>query len=70
MRKIIDQRNVCTTDYYKHVNSLNERKNKKLLEDKSNWDLDLELILKHGLKVEEVKSNTDLAKSFMFTAVG
>ena len=64
---MIDQRNACCSEFNKNLNSINERKNKKLLEDKSTWDLDLSLILKYKLDVEIIKSDPDLAKCFMFT---
>ena len=51
------------------MNYVNEKKNKRLLEDKSTWDLDLSLILKYELDIAVIKEVPEYAKCFMFTDV-
>lgn len=69
VREIIAHRRFLHEEYYRNRIVLNEKKNKKLLGDKTTWDLDRSLIDQIKIPIEEAYKNTDVARRFMFREV-
>ena len=69
IRETISQRKFVFDEYTKAKLVLNEKKNKKLVQEKSNWDLDPELAKQKGIQMEAAFGDADIARRLMFRDV-
>lgn len=69
VRETITQRNFVMNEYYRNKIVLNEKKNKKLLQDNKTWDLDSGMAMENGFSLEEAVLNVDIARRLMFKDV-
>lgn len=60
-------RNFIGNEYYKNKILLNEKKNKKIMQEPAFWDIDKELCNKLGLDIDLIQGNPALAWKFMFS---
>lgn len=67
VKRKIGERNFLSNEYYKNKIYLNDRKNKKIVMEPSQWDLNKEMCQKLGLDVDFVSSNPNFARKFMFS---
>lgn len=67
VRKIVDQRNFFSNEYYKAKIFLNEKKNKKIVQDISYWELDENLCNTVGIDPDFVKGDPSIARKFMYS---
>lgn len=66
LRNKLDQRNEISTEYHKHKFNLDERKFKKITQERTEWNLDNELIEQSGIEPERVKADPKIAKYFLY----
>ena len=67
VRNKIVERNLISSEYYKNKIALNEKKNKKVILEPSQWELDIQLCLKLGLDVDFIQGKPSMAWKFMFS---
>ena len=69
LRDKIDQRNEISADYHKHKFNLDERKFKKITQERTEWNIDNELVEQSGIEPERVKADPKIAKCFLYGEV-
>lgn len=69
LRNIIDQRNSIGNEYYKNRSALDDKKNKMLAMDKSQWEIDINLCKLYNLDPETVKNDVEIAHKFIMKDV-
>ena len=66
---MLNARNYISEEYYKAEHYLQDKKFKKLILEKSAWDLDTALLKDKGIEADKALNNPDIARRFMFTEV-
>lgn len=66
---MLSGRNYIAEEYYKAESYLQDKKFKRMMLDKSLWELDEEMLKANGVEKDQALSNPDVARRFMFTDV-
>lgn len=69
VRENVAQRKFVSEEYFRSKLLLNEKKNKRLLMDKSSWDLDPRVAESSKINMEDAYVDVDVARRFMFRDV-
>ena len=69
-KEIATARNVLSEEYNRAENSIADKKFKKMMGEKSAWELDETLLKQSGLERDIVYGNPEVARRFMFAEVG